>query len=256
LDIKNSHAYTQIIEPITSLYSSAEFLDVIWDDAILPSIINMSEDIADKDLFENQSEIHQVGIGLTFFLEAVKREMEKMKKYLDKRNKSFYATDLPKHKEAFEKAFDKQKKEEVIKHEHTHLFKNSIQEKDIVLDFKQEKSEAKPRIKLSDYDISFDDEIAQLNIGDFAKVSFPSHKNEHYVMRKLFSQRKNEAIDWQEIYEAMTNTKSTTLKGEEIEKQKKSVKDAVRAINARVKEICNTDGDLLLWETKCIKRLY
>ncbi len=256
LDIKNSHAYTQIIEPITSLYSSAEFLDVIWDDAILPSIINMREDIADKDLFENQSEIHQVGIGLTFFLEAVKREMEKMKKYLDQRNKSFYATDLPKHKEAFEKAFDKQKKEEVIKHEHTHLFKNSIQEKDIVLDFKQEKSEAKPRIKLSDYDISFDDEIAQLNIGDFAKVSFPSHKNEHYVMRKLFSQRKNEAIDWQEIYEAMTNTKSTTLKGEEIEKQKKSVKDAVRAINARVKEICNTDGDLLLWETKCIKRLY
>ena len=127
LEIKNSHAYTQIIEPITSLYSSAEFLDVIWDDAVLPSIINMREDIADKDLFENQSEVHQqAGIGLTFFLEAIKREMEKMKKYLDQRTKSFYATDLPKQKE------------EVVKHEHTHRFENNIQEKDIVLNHKFE----------------------------------------------------------------------------------------------------------------------
>lgn len=138
LEIKNSNAYTQIIEPITSLYSSAEFLDVIWDDAVLPSIINMREDIADKDLFENQSEIHQADIGLTFFLEAVKREMEIMKKYMDQRTKSFYVTDLPKHKEAFEKASSEPKKEEVVKHEHTHLFKNSIQEKDIVLNHKFE----------------------------------------------------------------------------------------------------------------------
>lgn len=139
LEIKNSHAYTQIIEPITSLYSSAEFLDVIWDDAVLPSIINMREDIADKDLFENQSEVHQEkGIGLTFFLEAVKREMEKMKKYLDQRTKSFYATDLPKHKEAFEKASSEPKKEEVVKHEHTHRFENNIQEKEIVLNHKFE----------------------------------------------------------------------------------------------------------------------
>lgn len=138
VEIKNSNAYTQIVEPITSLYVSAEFLDVIWDDAVLPSIINMREDIADKDLFENQSEIHQADIGLIFFLEAVKREMEIMKKYLDQRNKSFYATDLPKHKEAYEKASSEPKKEEVVKHEHTHLFKNSIQEKDIVLNHKFE----------------------------------------------------------------------------------------------------------------------
>ena len=139
LEIKNSNAYTQIVEPITSLYVSAEFLDVIWDDAVLPSIINMREDIADKDLFENQSEVHQqTGIGLPLFLEAIKREMEKMKKYLDQRTKSFYATDLPKHKEGFEKASSEPKKEEVVKHEHTHLFKNSIQEKDIVLNHKFE----------------------------------------------------------------------------------------------------------------------
>lgn len=146
LEIKNSHAYTQIIEPITSLYSSAEFLDVIWDDAVLPSIINMREDIADKDLFENQSEVHQEkGIGLQLFLEAIKREMGMMKKYMDQRTKSFYATDLPKHKEAFEKASSEPKKEEVVKHEHTHRFENNIQEKEIVLNHKFE--DGKPSTK-------------------------------------------------------------------------------------------------------------
>ena len=122
--------------------------------------------------------------------------------------------------------------------------------------FSLHKMYIKPKLKLSEYEISFDDETAELHIGDFLTVGFPPHKNEHYVMRKLFSQRKNEAIDWQNVYEAMTNTVSTTTKGEEVEKQKKSVKDAVRAINARVKEVCNTENDLLLWETKCVKRLY
>lgn len=121
---------------------------------------------------------------------------------------------------------------------------------------KYEKTSEKPKIKLSDYEVSFDDETAQLHIDDFEVVSFPSHKNEHYVMRKLFSQRKNEAVDWQEVYEAMTSSKSETTDKEEVKKQQKSVKDAVSAINTRVKEVCNTESDLLLWETKCIKRLY
>lgn len=137
-DIKNSHAYTQIVEPITSLYSSAEFLDVIWDDAVLPSIINMREDVADKDLFENNSEIHKVGIGVSIFLETISKEIDTMKKYLDQKTKSFYENDLPKHKEAFEKSSGWDKKAETIKHEHTHHFKNSIQEKDIVLNHKFE----------------------------------------------------------------------------------------------------------------------
>lgn len=225
--IKNGNAYAQVVEQITSLYSSAGFLDVIWDDTMAPSIINLREEIADKDLFENQSEIHKVSIIFSAFLDTIPPEIETMQKYLDKKTKHINEVELPKYKEALQGVFGN-----------------------------QEETEKKPKTKLSNYVISFDNETAKLSIGDFESVSFPSHTNQHYVLRKLFSHRKGEAIDWQEIYEDMTGTKSTTLKGEEIEKQKKSVKDAVRAINTRVKEVCNTDSELLLWETKCIKRLY
>lgn len=146
--------------------------------------------------------------------------------------------------------------EKVIKYEHVHRFENSIQEKAISLSFEQEKAEEKQQIKLSNYQLSFDDESAQLLIGDYTKVSFPPHKNEHYVMRKLFSHKKSEVVDWQEVYEAMTHTKSDTTNTKEIEKQKKSVKDAVIAINERVKSIAKTENNLLLWKLKTIKRLY
>ncbi len=121
---------------------------------------------------------------------------------------------------------------------------------------KYEKETERPKIKLSDCDVSFDDEIAQLMVGDFCIVEFPPHKNEHYLLRKLFSQRKSEPIDWQDVYDAMTRTKSETVDKGEIERQKKSVKDAVRSLNNRVKEVCNTDSELLHWETKTIKRNY
>lgn len=140
LDIKNSNAYGQVFEPITSLYSSAEFLDAVWEDVTLPSIINLREEIADKDLFENQSEVHQMSVVVSIFLDAMSKEIEKMEKYLDQRTKSFYANDLPKYKESFEKATGWNKKEEVVKHEHTHRFENNIQEKEIVLNHKFEDS--------------------------------------------------------------------------------------------------------------------
>lgn len=121
---------------------------------------------------------------------------------------------------------------------------------------KYEKVEEKPKIKLSDFQVSFDNETAQVKVGDFCTVDFPPHKNEHYLLRSVFSVRKNEAVDWQTIYEAINNTKSETLNKQEIEKQKKSVNDTVRSINKKVKEVCNTDSNLLLWETKCLKRLH
>jgi hypothetical protein len=149
-----------------------------------------------------------------------------------------------------------EKKDPVQKHEHIHRFENSIQEKPIDFSLVQEQTKDKIKIKLSDYEITFDDETAQLHIGDFNPVSFPSHKNEHYVLRKLFSQRKKEAIDWQDIYEEMTHSKSETTDKEKIQKQKRSVKDAVLAINKRIKEVSGTDCNLIQWETKCAKRLY
>lgn len=133
LELKKSNAYGAVIEPVTSLYSSAEFLDVIWEDSMKPSLINLREEIADKDLFENNSEIHKTAVAVSLFLGAISEEIDTMKKYLAQRTKAFYKTTLPNEAGAFSDAFKNWGKDEVVKHEHTHRFENSIQEKEIEL---------------------------------------------------------------------------------------------------------------------------
>lgn len=118
------------------------------------------------------------------------------------------------------------------------------------------KIKSENKVKLSNHKISFDDEVSTLKIGDFCSVNFPSHKNAHYLLRKTFSVRKNEVVDWEEIYEETQGMKTTTTDKKEIEKHKKSIKDTVLAINKRVKEVAKTDSKLLAWEINCVKRLY
>jgi hypothetical protein len=111
-------------------------------------------------------------------------------------------------------------------------------------------------IRLSDYDVSYDNEIQTLSIGTYQKVQFPAYKNEHYLVRTLFEYRKNEPIDWQIIYEAMNRTSSDTTDKEKIRAQQRSIKDAMRAVNKRVKEIAHTEDDLLEWNRKTVQRNY
>lgn len=119
-DLQKSNGFSEIFEPITSLYSSAEFLDVVWDDSIHPLFISIREDIADKDLFENNSEPHTYPLVVTDFLEVVSKEISCLESVLERKRESFYKTELPKHKEAFEKATSQPEKESVIRHEHIH----------------------------------------------------------------------------------------------------------------------------------------
>lgn len=101
-DIKKGTTFEQVVEPITSLYSSMDFLDVVWEDSTQPLLVNLREEIADKDLFENGSEIHKVPLSIANFLEAISQEIEKLEKFLSQKTKSFYKEDLPKQKEVFE----------------------------------------------------------------------------------------------------------------------------------------------------------
>ena len=127
-DLQKNNGFSEIFEPITSLYSSAEFLDVVWDDSIRPLFISIREDIADKDLFENNSEPHTYPLVVTDFLEAVSKEISSLESVLDRKRESFYKTELPKQKEAFEKAPNQSEKESVIRHEHIHRFENGDNE--------------------------------------------------------------------------------------------------------------------------------
>jgi hypothetical protein len=119
----------------------------------------------------------------------------------------------------------------------------------------KQNKKSKP-VKLSDFEISYDDEIQTLKIGDYKTVQFPAYTNQHYVVRVLFSRAKGEAVDWQNIYEPMSGKKSDTLNKKEIEAQKRSVKDAVRAVNKRVQEVANTQCELIKWGQKTAQRNY
>lgn len=133
LEIKNGEAYKTLIEQITSLYNCVDF-DVVWEDFIVPQMINLREEIADKDLFENSSEIHKTDMATVFFLEAIAKEIEKLNGFQKQQEKSFYR-EAPKQKKDFEGVFG-EKNNQTIKHEHLHRFDNSIQEKEIVLNHK------------------------------------------------------------------------------------------------------------------------
>ncbi len=135
LEIKNNKAYQTLIEPITSLYICPEFFDGVWEDFIVPQIIELREEIADKDLFENNSEIHKTDVANAFFLEAISGEIEKLNKLQIQRTNNFYKKEAPKYKEDFNHIFGEDK-EQTIKHEHTHRFENNIQEKDININIK------------------------------------------------------------------------------------------------------------------------
>lgn len=111
-------------------------------------------------------------------------------------------------------------------------------------------------ISLSDFEIGFVDETAKVTIGNKISVTFPPHKNEHYILRKMFTHLKDEPVDWEDIFEEMTSTKAEAVDKVKIEKQKKAVRDGVNSINNRVKEVSNTDCNLLQWELKTVKRLY
>lgn len=134
-EIKDSKAYQTLIEPITSLYICPEFFDGVWEDFIVPQIINLREEIADKDLFENNLEIHKTDIANALFLEKISGEIEKLNKLQIQKANNFYKKEAPKYKEDFSHIFGKDK-EQIIKHEHTYRFENSIQEKDIILNHK------------------------------------------------------------------------------------------------------------------------
>lgn len=140
-EIKNGRFYEEVIDPMTSLYSSAEFLDVTWD-IMYPAIINLREEIADKDLFENNSEIHKVGSGISNFLNEISKEIDTLKKYLNQKTKNFYEKEMPNTKEQFDNSSNS-KDGQVVRHEVKHFFENSIQEKPIDLHHKHDNDTGK-----------------------------------------------------------------------------------------------------------------
>jgi hypothetical protein len=188
--IKNDKPYQAIIEPISSLYSSMDFFDGVWTDFTLPLIIELREEIADKDLFENSSEIHKTDLATCMFFEAIANEIEKLKTFQNQQEKKFYEKDIPRYKKDFEGVFG-EKNNQTIKHEHLHRFNNSIQEKEIVLNHKFEGDN-----KIGLYITQKDDDFYYK--GQYLKLS---KKSDYYkVFCSLFAKLPNGGeISYQEL---------------------------------------------------------
>ena len=97
-----------------------------------------------------------------------------------------------------------------IIHEHTHHFDNSIQEKEINLNLKneiftgsKENPKSPNKIQLKSTNISYDDDKPALKIGE-QTVAIPAYKNEHYFCRAMYEYKKDEAVDWTVVWEKMT----------------------------------------------------
>lgn len=105
VELKKSPTYTDFIEPVTSLYASQDYLEVVWEESVLPMLINFREDIADRDLFDNQSEVHKVHVEVLSFLDAISKEIEALNGYMSQQTKKFYDTDLPAEKERLSNIF-------------------------------------------------------------------------------------------------------------------------------------------------------
>lgn len=89
-ELKESQCYQALIEPLTSLYSAPNFLDGVWSDGVEQYLIDFREIIADKDLFENNSEIHKFDASVASLMRIINIEIADLLGIMRKNEKSFF----------------------------------------------------------------------------------------------------------------------------------------------------------------------
>lgn len=112
------------------------------------------------------------------------------------------------------------------------------------------KKVSKSKVKLKSVEIKFDDDKAIIKIGN-QDCQLPPFKNEHSFCRAMFQFPIKEFADWSIIYEKYEGKESNDPK-----KNKRTIQDAMYAVNKRIKGVINTSDDLFTWEEKSIKRNY
>ncbi len=145
--LKESQCYQGLIEPITSLYSAPDFLDGTWSDGVEQYLIDFRETVADKDLFENNSEIHPFDKSVALLLGTIKEEVAGLKSIMLEKEKDFFQKFSSDKKTDTKKDDATEPKGTVIKHEHIHTFQNSIQEKEIAISIDDKRNASKTKHK-------------------------------------------------------------------------------------------------------------
>jgi hypothetical protein len=103
------------------------------------------------DLFDNQSKVHSFDKSVGLLLGFIKTEVEELQEILrEKEAEAFPPGKKPNFFEQFisedggrKKKSNQEEQEPVIKHEHRHIFENSIQEKEIAISFEDKRNASK-----------------------------------------------------------------------------------------------------------------
>lgn len=86
-ELKNSSAFSGIIDPMTSLYSAHDFFDGVWEDGPERYLIDFREIIADKDLFDNNSQVHAFDGCVPLLLKFIEVEISEVRAILEEERK-------------------------------------------------------------------------------------------------------------------------------------------------------------------------
>lgn len=132
-ELKDTNCYQGLIDPMTSLYSAPSLIDGVWEDGIVPYLIEFREIVADKDLFENNSKVHSFDKSVALFLEIIKAEVIEVRAFLKEQEELFDKKYSPRNDAHTQNEKATPEEDPVIRHEHRHIFENSIQEKEIAV---------------------------------------------------------------------------------------------------------------------------
>lgn len=100
---------------------------------------------------------------------------------------------------------------------------------------------------------TYDEQTCILTINGKMKIKLPIYENEASLCRVLFCEhKKNEPVEFEELHEVMTgSTEINKLSDQEF----RTIYDAMRAVNRRVRKEANVDENMLERRNKCIVRL-
>ncbi|MEI6352767.1 MAG: winged helix-turn-helix domain-containing protein [Candidatus Nomurabacteria bacterium] len=125
-EIKNNDNKYSIISEIENIYDTQDFFSV-WEEHTYPAIIYIKNIIDNKDLFENSLNSYTIDKNVTKLLDKISKELDDVKEVFKEIDKDFRKK--LSFLETHSKEKQKEEKETTIKHEHSHKFENSIQEK-------------------------------------------------------------------------------------------------------------------------------
>jgi hypothetical protein len=106
--------------------------------------------------------------------------------------------------------------------------------------------------KLIPGELVFDSSHSEIKTqGIISKI--PLYQNEFYLAKIMFEHKLEEPLEWTIVWEEITSKKFEDSEFDK-EKDRRSVRDAMYALNSRIRQDIKTEDDLFSWKNNCLIR--